>query len=823
MAIQTTETTVSYLGDGVTNLFPFPYAFDSASDLIVGLNGTVQVSGYTVTGAGNANGGVVQFTTPPDVNVKVGIVRIPNPTQLTEFINGMLLAGSVDDALDKLTMMVQWLYHSMYRCVRFSDYDSDTSTLPFSTSRASKLLGFDDSGAPTLFSTDSLGIAGGDTMTLAISTTAQAQAGTDDSTAMSPLKVAQAVSYRMADVSAAQNGTDSYTIMSPVTVAASIAWRISQAIATQTAAQDGTDNSTIMSPLRVMQAITYRQSTQTQATTGTDNTTLMTPLRTAQAIAALAPTGGTALSISTTLQAQAGTDDSTAMSPLKFVQALAYRIATNSQAQAGTDDTSMMTALKTFTAITARISNSTQANAGTDNTTIMTPLMVWTAMAAKMTATAATQAQATAGTDNTTWMSPLRVAQAIAALASGGTNYVNAITAYSPTSSADNGFAVFIPNGLATTTVANANALASPYWGPGRLQTADGIKHGRFLFAQNAAVASPGNWDTIDGAFTGGLGKSLFMIEHRITGAATMTQPTSGYVFVPTTSAMFLYTKNTSGWNNATNGNEGRTGAASFFIKADNYGQGDLSGITISGLAVGTKAGSTDFLANPAIVLINGGCNAGSDGVYFNPREWNHNDGGHDVACIGDVLNLGRTNATGAKSVFWTGYRVQSYGTAAVDSIMSATGLFMYGIDLSMLNLTFTSGIALALKANQKIAFDCDDAASGNLKRGWRATSGGGYAITYNPSNPALVFAAGGNPVLQLGPTNVIINSALKHTGTTVGFMNANPIGVYSGWGTPTNYAQVANFPGSSATLAQCGQVIGVLIYWLKLIGLFSA
>ena len=823
MAIQTTETTVSYLGDGVTNLFPFPYAFDSASDLIVGLNGTVQFSGYTVTGAGNANGGVVQFTTPPDVNVKVGIVRIPNPTQLTEFTNGMLLAGSVDDALDKLTMMVQWLYHSMYRCVRFSDYDNAVATLPFSTARASMLMGFDKNGAPTLISAESLGITGGDAVTLAISTTAQAQAATDDSTAMSPLKVAQAVSYRIADVSAAQVGTDSYTLMSPVTVAASIAWRLSQAIATTLQAQDGTNNSMLMTPLRVFQAITARQANQTQATTGTDNTVLMTPLRTAQAIAALAPTGGTALGISTTLQAQAGSDDTTAMSPLKVVQAIAYRIATTPQAQAGTDDVSIMTALKVSQAITARIANSTQANAGTDNTTIMTPLMVWTAMSTKITATLASQVQATAGTDNTVLMTPLRTAQAIAALAAGGTNYVNAITAYSPTSSADNGLSVFIPNGLATTTVANADALASSYWGPGRLQTADGIKHGRFLFSQNAAVASPGSWDTIDSAFTGGLGKSLFMIEHRISGAATMTQPTTGYTFVPTTSAMFLYSKNTSGWNQGTANNVGRTGAASIFIKADNYGQGDLSGITISGLAVGTKAGSTDFLANPAIVLINGGCNAGSDGVYFNPREWNHSDGGFDVACIGDVLNLGRTNATGAKSVLWTGYRVQSYGTAAVDNIMSATGLFMYGIDLSMQGLTFTSGIALALKANQKIAFDCDDAASGNLKRGWRATSGGNYAITYNPSNPALVFAAGGNPVLQLGPTNVLINSALRHTGTTVGFMNANPIGVYSGWGTPTNYAQVANFPGSSATLAQCGQVIGALIYWLKLIGLFSA
>ncbi len=420
MAIQTTETTVSYLGDGVTNLFPFPYAFDSASDLIVGLNGTVQVSGYTVTGAGNANGGVVQFTTPPDVNVKVGIVRIPNPTQLTEFINGMLLAGSVDDALDKLTMMVQWLYHSTYRCVRFSDYDNAVATLPFSTARASMLMGFDENGAPTLISAESLGITGGNAVTLAISTTAQAQAATDDSTAMSPLKVAQAVSYRMADVSAAQTGVDTQLLMSPAATVAAITWRLSQALATQTAAQDGADNSMLMTPLRVFQAITARIATTPQAQAGTDNATIMTPATTAAAIAALAPAGGSALGISTLAQAQAGTDDTTAMSPTKVMSAITARIAATAVAQAGTDNATIMTPLGVAQQITAKLSTTPQAQAGTDNTTIMTPATTAAAIAALAPAGGAalgisTLAQAQAGTDDTTAMSPTKVMSAITA------------------------------------------------------------------------------------------------------------------------------------------------------------------------------------------------------------------------------------------------------------------------------------------------------------------------------------------------------------------------------------------------------------------------
>ncbi len=665
MAIQTTNVTVNYVGDGVTKLFQFPYRFMLGSDLIVAVDGVVQLEGYTVFGAGGSTGGSVRFTTAPANGAKVGIVRIPVPTQLVDFTNGMLLADSIDDALDKLTMAVQWLYQQAYRSVRTIDFDAPLSPIPLGTARAGRLLGFDSSGVPTTIDPATLGGSGGGG-SLSISTLAQAIAGVDDTSAMSPTKVMSAITAR---------------------------------IATTVQAQTGADTATIMTPFGVALQITARLASTAQATAGVNTIALMTPATTAAAIAALAPSGG-----------------------------------------------------------------------------------------------------------------------------GGGTNDLNSISAYSLPINADSTGFIYVPKAGATTTLPSTKGALGSYWGPGRITMPTGRQHGRFWsVCRSYPSPAPGSYDDISTAFTGGLGPSMFQIEHYITGAATMTQPTSGYVFVPTTSAMYMYVNNDSGWNNATNGNEGRTGAAGIFIKADQYGQGDLSGITISGLAVGTKAGSTDFLANPAIVLINGGCYAGSDGVYFNPREWNHRDGGFDVACIGDVINFGRTNATGAKSVFWTGYRVQSYGTAAVDSIMSAGGLFMYGIDFSMQSLTFTSGIALALKANQKIAFDCDDAASGNLKRGWRATSGGNYAIFYNPSNPALVFAAGNNPVLQLGPTNVIINSSLRHTGTTVGFMNANPIGVYSGWGTPTNYTQIANFPGSSATLAQCGQVISMLIYWLKLIGLFSA
>jgi hypothetical protein len=58
-------------------------------------------------------------------------------------------------------------------------------------------------------------------------------------------------------------------------------------LATQVEAEAGTDNATFMSPLRVQQKITSDLATEAEARAGTDATQFMTPLRTEQAIESL--------------------------------------------------------------------------------------------------------------------------------------------------------------------------------------------------------------------------------------------------------------------------------------------------------------------------------------------------------------------------------------------------------------------------------------------------------------------------------------------------------------------------------------------------------
>lgn len=77
-------------------------------------------------------------------------------------------------------------------------------------------------------------------------------------------------------------------------------------IATQAQAEAATDNTTTMTPLRTSQQVQYSRATQAQAEAATDNTTLMTPLRTSQAITALAPSPTTATVLAATAGASLG-------------------------------------------------------------------------------------------------------------------------------------------------------------------------------------------------------------------------------------------------------------------------------------------------------------------------------------------------------------------------------------------------------------------------------------------------------------------------------------------------------------------------------------
>lgn len=347
------------------------------------------------------------------------------------------------------------------------------------------------------------------------------------------------------------------------------------------------------------------------------------------------------------------------------------------------------------------------------------------------------------------------------AVGDGVTNDTTAIqnaAAYSP---------VYASAGIYVSTASNPTTLPSAMqWGDGQIQSADSNKTAPNYAIITSAPTAFGNESSILTAFNGDLSRCQNATGQVVKGASTLGQPTTGYLYRPEAMPHYTYVYNESGWNQSTSGNTGRTGYAAYRTKVDQYGQGDAVCYNGAVFVTGTKAGSTNFLANPAGVLFNGDMTAGANGIYFNPRELFLDDAGYDIACIGDVINMNRTNETGAKSVVWTGYRVQSIGTKAVNNIMSAVGKFNTGIDFSMSGLDFgTNKAAISLKSGQRIYFNNAANASGALDADWATTVFNGDYIEH--STGAIKIAAGGNVGLQVSSTQVITTLPLVLTNTT--------------------------------------------------------
>jgi hypothetical protein len=259
----------------------------------------------------------------------------------------------------------------------------------------------------------------------------------------------------------------------------------------------------------------------------------------------------------------------------------------------------------------------------------------------------------------------------------------------------------YVPPGTYASGLASS-ALIGPFWGFGQISDTSGNRRAKTFAAITAPPASLGNYNSVDTAFNGDWSHQPDSTEYRISGAATLGQPATGYVYTPEATAHYTYLFNTSGWNQSTSGNNGRTAAVAYQVQGFNAGQGDS--MSYSGLmfVTGAKAGATNFLANPAGSVLTGQVAAGNAGVYLNPSELDMADNGFDVAANGAVYNFFRTNNTGALGTFWSGVRNQSLGTKAIDASFSSFGLFNIVLDATTATLG-TAQAAEVLSAGQRV------------------------------------------------------------------------------------------------------------------------
>jgi hypothetical protein len=153
MTISTTDSRISYNGNGVTTVFAFPYRFLANADLVV-----VEVSStgvetvktltthYTLTGAGDDAGGSVTMLVAPAVGTRLIVYRDTAITQETDYISGdPFPAETHERALDRLTMIAQEVGSDADRSIKVpvGDPSSLSTVLPAAANRKDKFVVFD--------------------------------------------------------------------------------------------------------------------------------------------------------------------------------------------------------------------------------------------------------------------------------------------------------------------------------------------------------------------------------------------------------------------------------------------------------------------------------------------------------------------------------------------------------------------------------------------------------------------------------------------------------------------------------------------------------
>lgn len=137
-----------YTGDNSTTSFTYNSRIFVSSDLDVYLNGSLQATGYTVTGVGDAGGGNVVFDTAPATDVEVTIIRdVPDAQPSSLPLGGPLPSVTIEQELDRRTIVSQQRGTVNDRIIQYKETDQalPSGELPALANLKGKYLKFDDS------------------------------------------------------------------------------------------------------------------------------------------------------------------------------------------------------------------------------------------------------------------------------------------------------------------------------------------------------------------------------------------------------------------------------------------------------------------------------------------------------------------------------------------------------------------------------------------------------------------------------------------------------------------------------------------------------
>lgn len=150
MTVQSTNSSISYVGTGSTTTFAYPFKTYDQTWLKVYVDGTLKTltTHYTVTGVGSDSGGNIVFGTAPANGAIVYIDRSGIPeSQLTDYTaNDKFPAETHERALDKLTMLIQRVFGFFTKSISIPNYETSNVTLPPKAQRAGQVLRFNSQG-----------------------------------------------------------------------------------------------------------------------------------------------------------------------------------------------------------------------------------------------------------------------------------------------------------------------------------------------------------------------------------------------------------------------------------------------------------------------------------------------------------------------------------------------------------------------------------------------------------------------------------------------------------------------------------------------------
>lgn len=209
MTLASTNSRVSYTGNGVTTSFSFPYYFVNKSDLVVYVDGVLKVLNTDYTIAGTApfpSGQNIVFGAAPANGTSIVIARVVPYTQTLDLVeNDPLPAEDVEKRFDLTTMMIQQIYEQLGRAlvIPITDITGTSVTIPDAAMRANQALLFDASGNV------SVGLPSSATISAAMQPVASAAT-------LAAARTAMDVEQRIASLSAVAPATGDYVAISDV-------------------------------------------------------------------------------------------------------------------------------------------------------------------------------------------------------------------------------------------------------------------------------------------------------------------------------------------------------------------------------------------------------------------------------------------------------------------------------------------------------------------------------------------------------------------------------------------------------------------------------